>query len=218
MSLTLTLSNPNGIVMSADRRITNMVKCDIKSATSRYDSSQKLFLTKSGHGISYTGSMKLDDGMSVSAIIKYALDTLDSTSMSVKDELIYIKKKLNEHKNIGIISMTGAEVLNGIGHIYSTELLDNNYSDFVEDESNGNAATLYYGGEKELFEKLLTTLDRNFLSFPLQTSVDFLRLLNQTVATCQYFSDTPQTISMSCDILVIDNCGAHWFISPEQPQ
>lgn len=218
MSLALILANSNGIVMSADHRITFPAPCDVKASTAQYNNEQKLFLTKNSHGIACTGDLGFADGNSVSAIIKYELANMDNFISSVKDELIYIGNKLMEHKPVNIIALSAAGIENGKWCIFTTEL-EANASTFCVDESlNNDPCTLYGQGEKTLVDNVLELLEPSYAFFPLQVSVDFIRFVNQTVSGFQFFSGNLQTVSPDCDVLVIDNCGAHWFIPPAEPQ
>lgn len=218
MSLALVLANSNGIVMSADRRITIPAPCDVKASTAQYDSQQKLFLTKNNHGIVCTGDLGFNDGNSVSAIIKYELENMDNSISSIKDELTYIGNKLIEHKPVHIIALSAAGIENGKCLIYTTELEADKSTFCVKENSNNDPCTLYYQGENILAEDILSLLKPSYAFFPLQVSVDFIRFVNQTVSGFQFFSGNLQTVSPDCDVLVIDNCGAHWLISPADPQ
>lgn len=217
MSLALILANSNGIVMSADHRMTFSAPCDIKASTAQYDNEQKLFLTKNNHGIAYTGDLGFADCNSVSSIIKYELSNIDNNISSVKDELIYICNKLIQHKPVNIIALSAAGIEDGKWCVFTTELIAGQTA-FQINEISNTPFTFYFQGESSLTNSVLSSLNQNYIFFPLQIAVNFVRFINQTVSLCQYFSGIPQTVSPDCDILVIDNCGAHWFIPPAVPQ
>ena len=96
MSLAMVLANQYGIVMSADKRMTLAPKTS-DGQTFLYPSlnhQQKLFMTKSGHGIAFTGTLTLDDGTATAVVIKNAIAKYNSPRTSVLDELKGLKNAL----------------------------------------------------------------------------------------------------------------------------
>lgn len=97
MSLAMVLANQYGIVMSADKRMTLAPKTS-DGQTFLYPSlnhQQKLFMTKSGHGIAFTGTLTLDDGTATTVVIKNAIAKYNSPRTSVLDELKGLKTRLS---------------------------------------------------------------------------------------------------------------------------
>lgn len=102
MSLAMVLANQYGIVMSADKRMTLAPKTS-DGQTFLYPSlnhQQKLFMTKSGHGIAFTGTLTLDDGTATAVVIKNAIAKYNSPRTSVLDELKGLKNALSFQKAI----------------------------------------------------------------------------------------------------------------------
>lgn len=99
MSLAMVLANQYGIVMSADKRMTLAPKTS-DGQTFLYPSlnhQQKLFMTKSGHGIAFTGTLTLDDGTATAVVIKNAIAKYNSPRTSVLDELKGLKNALKQY-------------------------------------------------------------------------------------------------------------------------
>lgn len=90
MSLAIVLANEYGIVMSADRRLTLAPKNASDNMSMLYpslDHQQKIFLTKSGHGIAYVGSLTLQGGTHTTAVIKNTISTFTDPATSIVQEL-----------------------------------------------------------------------------------------------------------------------------------
>lgn len=213
MSLAITLANPYGIVMSADRRLTTTVT---HSKTEEIESflltehEQKLFLTKAGHGISYTGASSLEEGKSTSCIINKTLVQLGE-NLSLEDEILSIKKKLQSFSNGQNVILIGAAICNEKNYVLSSSLIANEITELTDKDGN----CLAFSGESEIVIKLMDMLpvDRN--AFPLQESINYLRFLTRSVAGLQHYAQISQTVSEDCDILVIRDSGAQWITSPD---
>lgn len=213
MSLAITLANQYGIVMSADRRLTTTVT---RSKTGEMESfvltehEQKLFLTRAGHGISYTGASSLEEGKSTSCIIRKTLAQLDET-LSLKDEILSIKKKLQAFSNERNVILIGAAVYEEKNGVISSSLTENEITELTDKDGS----CLAFSGESKIVIKLtdMFPVDRN--AFPLQESINYLRFLTRSVAGLQHYAQINQTVSEDCDILVLRNSGAQWITSPE---
>lgn len=111
MSLVMALSNSNGIVISADRRVTRDPS-DGKSSLLLTDNERKLFITKSGHAIANVGSLVLKNSKSSSSLILDIIEQLEPT-LTLSQELIIIKNKLLENMFDGdYICLIGAAIEN----------------------------------------------------------------------------------------------------------
>ena len=112
MSLAITLANQYGIVMSADRRITTTVTRSETNETESFvltEHEQKLFLTKAGHGISYTGASSLAGGRRTACIIRKTLAQLEEC-LSLEDEILSVKKELQAFANGRNVILIGAAI------------------------------------------------------------------------------------------------------------
>lgn len=214
MSLALVLANRYGIVMSADRRLTTTIvnnETGEKVSFLLTDCEQKLFLTPSGHGISYTGASSFENGIRTSTTIQNAVLGAETNNVTLHDELTLIKQRLLEVSNGKNVILSGAEILDGHNKVLSTSLI----SDKIVEHTDENGCCLALSGESVIAMKLTDMLpvDRN--SFPLQESINYLRFLTRSVAGIQHYAQVNQTVSEECDLLVIQPSGARWITSPD---
>lgn len=213
MSLAIVLSNPYGIVLSADRRLTTTISDEQTNSTESFvltDHEQKIFLTKSGHGITYTGASGLENQTRTSCTIKRCLSQLNE-SLSIEDELRLLKQELLAIAGKRNVVLIGAAISNGNRIVLSTSLV----SEAITELTNENGNCLAFSGESEILIKLtdMFPVERN--AFPLQESINYLRFLTRSVAGVQHYAQINQTVSEECDILVIQDIGAQWITSPE---
>lgn len=214
MSLAIALANQYGIVLSADRRLTTTLIGSQEGETKSFvltDHEQKIFLTKAGHGITYTGSSSLENGDRTSCLIRRTIAQLDE-NLSIKDELLTIKQKLQVVANGRNVILMGASVSCDHNTVISTTLK----SDGITEHTDKDGTCLSFSGESDTVIKLtdMFPVDRN--AFPLQESINYLRFLTRSVAGIQHYAQINQTVSEECDILVLQMSGAQWITSPER--
>ena len=152
MSLAIVLSNPYGIVMSADRRLTTTISDEQTNSTESFvltDHEQKIFLTKSGHGITYTGASGLENQTRTSCTIKRCLSQLNE-SLSIEDELRLLKQELLAIAGKRNVVLIGAAISNGNRIVLSTSLV----SEAITELTNENGNCLAFSGESEILIKL----------------------------------------------------------------
>lgn len=212
MSLAITLANQYGIVMSADRRITTTVTRSETNETESFvltEHEQKLFLTKAGHGISYTGASSLAGGRRTACIIRKTLAQLEEC-LSLEDEILSVKKELQAFANGRNVILIGAAICDEKNRVLSSSLTTDEITEHTKDEK-----CLAFSGESDTVIKLtdMFPVDRN--AFPLQESIDYLRFLTRSVAGLQHYAQMNQTVSEACDVLVIQSSGTEWITSPE---
>lgn len=213
MSLAITLANPYGIVMSADRRLTTTVtdeKTKEKESFVLTEYEQKIFLTNSGHGITYTGASSLENGEKTSCIIRSFLAGLAPT-LTIEEELRSVKKRLQSAAGKRNVVLIGASITNNHRCVFSASLI----SDELTDHISTDGYCLSFSGESNTIQKLTDMFPVNFSAFPLQESINYLRFLTHSVAGLQHYAQMNQTVSKDCDILVIRDSGAQWITSPE---
>lgn len=215
MSLAMVLANQYGIVMSADKRMTLAPKTS-DGQTFLYPSlnhQQKLFMTKSGHGIAFTGTLTLDDGTATAVVIRNAIAKYNSPRTSVLDELKGLKNALKQYTKEKQITLVGAEINNGKRQVFTLTLTDKN----IEKNTNEEGLCLLSRGDCSFAEMLMSFQSRNSncVHFSLQESINYLRFVNSTVAKLQYYNGNLQSVSEECDVLVLTPKEAKWVISPE---
>lgn len=215
MSLAMVLANQYGIVMSADKRMTLAPKTS-DGQTLLYPSlnyQQKLFMTKSGHGIAFTGTLTLDDGTATAVVIKNAIAKYNNSRTSVLDEIQGLKTILKQRTKQGQIILLGAEIKNNKKQTFTVSTTDDNIGKNTDEES----VYIVTRGDDAIAQALVSIqgVNLNFSYFSLQDSINYLRFINSTVATLQYYNGDLQSISRECNILVITIEGAKWVTSPE---
>lgn len=215
MSLAMVLANQYGIVMSADKRMTLAPKTS-DGQTFLYPSlnhQQKLFMTKSGHGIAFTGTLILDDGTATAVVIKNAIAKYNSPRTSVLDEIQGLKTILKQRTKQGQIILLGAEIKNNKKQTFTVSTTDDNIGKSTDEES----VYIVTRGDDAIAQALISIqgTNLNFSYFSLQDSVNYLRFINNTAATFQYYNGDLQSISKECNILVITTEGAKWITPPE---
>lgn len=213
MSLAITLANPYGIVMSADRRLTTTVtdeKTKEKESFVLTEHEQKIFLTNSGHGITYTGASSFENGEKTSCIIRNFLAGLAPT-LTIEEELRSIKERLQSVAGKRNVVLIGAAIVNNHRCVFSASLI----SDELTNHIPGGRHCLVFSGESNTVQKLTDMFSVNYSAFPLQESVNYLRFLTRSVAGLQHYAEMNQTVSEGCDILVIRDSGAQWITSPD---
>lgn len=215
MSLAMVLANQYGIVMSADKRMTLTPKTS-DGQTFLYPSlnhQQKLFMTKSGHGIAFTGTLTLDDGTATAVVIKDAIARYSNPRTSVLDELKNLKMVLKQRTKDGKITLVGAEIKNGKRQVFTITLTGED----IEKNTNEEGLCLLSQGDCSLAEMLMSFQSRNSncAHFSLQEGINYLRFINKTVARLQYYNGELQSISEKCDILVVTSESCKWITSPE---
>ena len=205
MSLAITLANQYGIVMSADRRLTTTVTDEKTKENESFiltEHEQKIFLTNSGHGITYTGASSLENGEKTSCIIRNLLAGLAPT-LTIEEELRSVRERLQSVADKRNVILIGAAIANNHRCVFSTSLIST-------DES-----CLSFSGESGTIRKLTDMFPVNFSAFPLQESINYLRFLTRSVAGLQHYAQMNQTVSEDCDVLVIRDSGAQWITSPD---
>lgn len=213
MSLAITLANPYGIVMSADRRLTTTVTDEKTKENESFiltEHEQKIFLTNSGHGITYTGASSLENGEKTSCIIRNFLAGLAPT-LTIEEELRSVRERLQSVADKRNVILIGAAIANNHRCVFSTSLI----SDELTDHISTDESCLSFSGESGTIRKLTDMFPVNFSAFPLQESINYLRFLTRSVAGLQHYAQMNQTVSEDCDVLVIRDSGTQWITSPD---
>ena len=152
MSLAITLANQYGIVMSADRRITTTVTRSETNETESFvltEHEQKLFLTKAGHGISYTGASSLAGGRRTACIIRKTLAQLEEC-LSLEDEILSVKKELQAFANGRNVILIGAAICDEKNRVLSSSLTTDEITEHLSRDDFQANVCLNYGGRDEI--------------------------------------------------------------------
>ncbi len=217
MSLAIVLANEYGIVMSADRRLTLAPKNASDNMSILYpsiDHQQKIFLTKSGHGIAYVGSLILQGGTHTTAVIKNTISAFTDPATSIVQELAVLREKLKQYANGTYICLLGAGTSNKGHEVFKTTLENDTIESITDEDGVGLTAE----GDNSIATMLMAhqSDSPHCLHFSLQEGINYLRFINETTSKLQYYNGELQSVSKECDVLVIDSDGVRWVTSPEE--
>ena len=211
MSLAIALANQHGIVMSADKRVTLTVTNTESGESDSFvatDNEQKIFVTKSGHGIAYAGNSVLKDGSCTSEIIETKIR--DMQPKKIKEELYVIMNELMEHDKEATVFLIIAGIEDSKRHIYSMNSIANTIIENTDVKGLGYT----YLGEPKLASEIIDMVKHDRNNLPLQDIINYLRFVNYTIAKIQYYGTINQTVSEDCNILDIRNDTSTWQYSP----
>lgn len=211
MSLVMAIANQNGIVVSADRRLTEThFYKDHGSIVTHKNHYRKLFVTNRGHAIASTGTAIFQDGTSVKDIICKAIDVFNSEPLSIDKEFQRLKRALIQYcepsDNI-VLVMTGIENNQNI------VIVENIKSSKLRNRVQGQDAFISAGDNKLVFP-MYNSFDIDLNTYNIERMIQYLEFINETTARLQKFSQNPQTVSEQCDILVIQKNRVYWKNKP----
>lgn len=206
MSLALAFYNNNGIVMSADRRITTIVD---DSSFPLTDNEQKIFLSTEGYGFAYVGSSKFRD-RPTSYWMRRFIGEYSCKGLSVSQFLVKLCKTfylLDKTKNVSII---GVGIENNKNQVYSIGSYEMNLADHAAD----GKCNIIFSGEKEIARNIIDMYPIDKSLFPISDMIDYVKHVTLTASNIQKFAQMQQTISKDCDILAITNKSSKWVATP----
>lgn len=200
MSLVMAIANQNGIVVSADRRLTEThFYKDHENIVTHKNHYRKLFVTNRGHAIASTGTAIFQDGTSVKDIICKAIETLNSKPLSIDEEFRFLKGELIKHSepnNNIVLVMAGIE--NNQNVVMIENVKTSKFRNRVQDQDAFISA-----GDNKLVSSMYSFSNIDLSKFSVEQTVQYLEFINEITARLQKFSQNPQTVSEQCDILVI---------------
>jgi len=209
MSLSLNFPTYNGIIMTADRRITTTLNSvDPNQSFLFSDNENKLFLLKNGFGLNYTGTSSVNN-IPISSIINDLVNKIDVLKFSPKELLSFIADHINTLNNNGNTILTLSGFLNEEPFICS---INTKFYEFQYLYNKDMPMTLSFSGETDMIISLLNDpkYKYDYSKFNLQDAIDFLTLINNTVADFQHFQQRLQTVSHDCDVLAITKYSSNW--------
>lgn len=197
MSFAFASYNDYGIVASADRCLTGT-----NSKGERYTTSsnkcRKLFLSKQGFALTYTGCSSVN-GSPVPAKISEVWESSDTQEplVDVFTQFISIMTQFCKENIVFIAS--GYE--NGAPQIYTAT---------TTQPQVRNMGNLAYSGETDVAETVINVVPIVYNTMTLQDRIDFHRFITNCVAKYQYYSDQLQTVSEDCDVVAIGKFGVEF--------
>lgn len=198
MSLAIVLCNKNGIVVSTDiRRTTKFTDPNTGTVirTSYSNHSQKSYLTKQGHAITFTGADKLDNGEFAHNVIFDLLRLSDSARMSVKAEFELLLNELCLRTERNTVYITDSAVENGKNTVL--------YGDTNSRQTYSNMSNTWitYSGMSDVLKEQIK--DYHFNDMTIQEMVEFVKEVNSLTAK-KYSS-----VSDDVDLIVLDSDEAY---------
>lgn len=211
MSLVMALANKEGIVVTADRRLTetHFFK-DHENIITHKNHCRKLFVTNRGHAIASTGTAVFRDGTSVKDIICKAIETLNSKPLSIDKEFRFLKRELVKHseQNDNVVL-----VIAGIENNQNVVMIENVKTSKFRNRVQAQEAFVS-AGDNKLVSPMYSFSNIDLSQFSIEQTVQYLEFINETTARLQKFGPSPQTVSEQCDILVIQKNYVYWKNEP----
>lgn len=198
MSLVMAISNCNGIVISADKRLTcRTIDPNTGFATSvkYFDTEQKVFTTKSGHAIAFTGESMLSNGKFTAEAIKEVIQNIEDHNLSVYDELVFIRKELVPISGVEDTNLLCAGIENGINKIYVTSLKSN--------KIQPTEHPLYCSGMISVAVNLYFAFEPSVENWSIEKVIDYLKFLNAATVKNMSFCEIDKTVGADCDFVII---------------
>lgn len=211
MSLVMAIANQNGIVVSADRRLTEThFYKNHENIVTHKNHYRKLFVTNRGHAIASTGTAIFQDSTSVKDIICKAIEMLNQKPLSIDKEFRFLKRELAKHSkpndNI-VLVMTGIE--NNQNVVMIENVKTSKFRNRVQCQDAFISA-----GDNKLVSSMYGFSNIDLSQFSIERMIQYLEFINETTARLQKFSQNPQTVSEQCDILVIQKNRVYWKNEP----
>lgn len=211
MSLVMAIANQNGIVVSADRRLTEThFYKNHENIVTHKNHYRKLFVTNRGHAIASTGTAIFQDGTSVKDIICKAIEMLNQKPLSIDEEFRFLKGELIKHSepNDNVVL-----VMAGIENNQNVVMIENVKTSKFRNRVQGQDAFIS-AGDNKLVSSMYSFSNIDLSQFSVEQTVQYLEFINETTARLQKFSQNPQTVSEQCDILVIQKSRVYWKNEP----
>lgn len=205
MSLVMVIANQNGIVVSADKRLTCKTidsNTGLAAKTQFFDTEQKMFVTKSGHVIAHTGESVLSDGRLIEDAIKTTVQKTNNLNLCVRDELLYVKNELSSFAGLGNTRLLAAGVEDDTNNIYTTSL---KLDDFIKVE-----LPIFGIGELSVAQVIHNTFTPDIEEFTITEAIDYLCFLNHASNKLNGFCKKDETISSQCDVCIITTTGTQF--------
>ncbi len=211
MSLVMAIANKEGIVVSADRRLTKTrFYKDHENIVTHKNHYRKLFVTNRGHAIASTGTAIFQDGTSAKDIICKAIKTLNSKPLSIDKEFRFLKRefvKYSEPNDNVVLVMAGIE------NNQNVVMIENVKISKLQNRVQGQDAFVS-AGDNKLVSSMYNSFSIDLSQFSIEQTAQYLEFINETTARLQRFSPNHQTVSEQCDILVIQNNRTYWKNEP----
>lgn len=195
MSFAFISYNQYGIVASADHCLTGKNQNGEKYTSSNY--CRKLFCSKQGYVVTYTGCSSVND-FPVPAKISELWECADSaTVLPLSDFFSEFVTAMSNFCNENIIFIA-AGYQDGVAKIFTATTTDPQVKEM------GN---ICYSGESDIAKTIINAIPIVYDTMTLQDRIDFHRFITQSVAKLQFYGDRLQTVSETCDIVVIERKG-----------
>lgn len=207
----MAIANKNGIVVSADKRLTYKtidLNTGLVTKIQFFDTEQKMFITKAGHVVAYTGESVLSDGRFIEDAIKMTVQKTNNLNLCVRDELLYIKNELSSFAGLSNTRLLAAGIEDDTNNIYTTSL---KLDDFIKVE-----LPIFGIGELSVAQTIHNTFTPDIEEFTITETIDYLCFLNHAANKLNGFCKKYETISSQCDVCVITTTGTQ-FVPYEAP-
>lgn len=198
MSLVMAIANRNGIVISADKRLTCRSvdpNTGLVKAIKYFDTEQKVFPTKSKHAIAFTGESMLSNGQFTSEAIKEAIRKIENKNLNVYDELYFIKNELSAISGGEDTNLFATGIENNINKMYVTSLKTDGITPVLN--------SFFCSGIICVAVNLYHTFELSMENWSIENIIDYLKFLNATTVKDMSFCEIDKTVSEKCDFVII---------------
>lgn len=198
MSLVMAISNRNGIVISADKRLTCRTidpNTGLATSVKYFDTEQKVFTTKSGHAIAFTGESMLSNGQFTSEAIEEVIENTGDHNLSVYDELTFIKEKLLPVAGMEDTNLLCAGIESGVNKVYVTSLKSN--------KIQPTEHPFYCSGMISVAVNLYFAFEPSVENWSIEKMIDYLKFLNAATVKNMSFCEIDKTVGADCDFVII---------------
>jgi hypothetical protein len=209
MSLCQALNTCFGIVMSADNRVMTTVGTLSKTTFLLTDHAKKLFLTAQGFGVAYCGAASIS-GKPVQYYLEKEIGALPK-GLSPESTAVFLAKMLRVRSSENIILIT-AGYDQGEACICSTNTLSPDTVMTQKTFGPGSKFGVVYAGRDDIANQYYRAknLSFDYPQFTLEDAAGLLSYVNYSVAAGLRFTQSPQDVSLDCDVLTLTPGGAAW--------
>lgn len=195
MSFAFVSCNQYGIVASADHRLTGTNAKGENYTSTNY--CRKLFCSKQRYVVTFTGKADIN-GFPIPAKISELWEDADvEASTTLSDFFAEFVSEMSNFCSENIVFIA-AGYQDGSPRILTATTTDPQVKEMGH---------LGYSGEVDIAKAILNAVPVVYDLMTLQDRIDFHRFVTQSIAKLQYHSDRLQTVSESCDIVVIEKRG-----------
>jgi ABC-type molybdate transport system substrate-binding protein len=176
---------------------------------------KKLFFTKHGYGISYSGMASAND-VPIGYYMQQYIDQLD-LNLSVEQVIISVANSLKQVVGDGVCILIAGGFYEKEEYICTNNTICPQKVTTHKTFSNNSILAVTFSGRLDIANKYYNSKNEkapsliiDYHSLTLDDAIQLLSYVNYSVANDLRFSQESQDVSGDCDILIITNDGHIW--------